>query len=257
VTGPPSAPQNVTATVSGATAANVSWQPPASDGGSAITGYRITPFVGASAQAAVDVGVVTSTRVSGLTNGTSYTFTVKAINALGAGSASGASTAVIPNSSIFGFDTPAIVDGGDGGSVVLGVKLTADVAGTVTGVRFYKAAANTGTHVGALWSSTGTLLAQATFSGESASGWQSVRFSTPVAVTAGTTYVASYLAPNGHYSLTSGAFASSAIDSPPLHAVSNQISANGVFAYSVANAFPTSAFGGANYWVDALFAPGA
>jgi hypothetical protein len=253
----PDAPTGASAVADTASAV-VSWTPPASDGGSAITGYRITPFVGASAQAAVDVGVVTSTRVSGLTNGTSYTFTVKAINALGAGSASGASTAVTPNSSIFGFDTPVIVDGGDGGgSVVLGVKLTADVAGTVTGVRFYKAAANTGTHVGALWSSTGTLLAQATFSGESASGWQSVRFSTPVAVTAGTTYVASYLAPNGHYSLTSGTFASSATDSPPLHAVSNQISANGVFAYSVANAFPTSAFGGANYWVDVLFAPGA
>ena len=87
---------------------------------------------------------------------------------------------------------------------MLGVKFTADVAGSVTGVRFYKAAANTGTHVGALWSADRQLLAQGTFSGESASGWQTVTFATPVPITAGTTYVASYLAPNGHYSVTSG-----------------------------------------------------
>jgi hypothetical protein len=252
----PDAPTGATA-VADTTAASVDWRAPASDGGSAITGYRITPFVGATAQAAVDVGVVTSTRVAGLTNGTSYTFTVRAINAVGAGAASAASAAATPNSSIFEFAGPSIVDAGDGGSVVLGAKLTADVAGTVTGVRFYKAPANTGTHVGALWSSSGTLLAQATFSGESGSGWQSVRFSTPVAITPGTTYVASYLAPNGHYALTPAAFASAGVDNPPLHAVSDQISANGVYVYGAASAFPTNTFNGGNYWVDVLFAAGA
>ncbi len=35
----------------------------------------------------------------------------------------------------------------------MGVKFTSTVKGTVTGIRFYKAAANTGTHVGSLWSS--------------------------------------------------------------------------------------------------------
>jgi hypothetical protein len=252
----PDAPTGATA-VADTTSATVGWTAPASDGGSAITGYRITPFAGATAQTPVDVGAVTSTRVDGLTNGTSYTFTVKAINAVGTGAASGATAAVTPDSSIFAFATPSIVDGGDGGSVVLGAKFTADVAGRVTGVRFYKAAANTGTHVGALWSSTGALLAQATFSGESSSGWQSVRFSTPVAITAGTTYVTSYLAPNGHYSVTPAAFASAGVDTPPLHAISNQISANGVYAYGATNAFPTNTFNSGNYWVDVLFAPGS
>ena len=50
----------------------------------------------------------------------------------------------------------------------------------------------------------GTQLRQATFAGETASGWQTVKFATPVTVTAGTIYVASYLAPNGHYSVTRG-----------------------------------------------------
>ncbi len=76
--------------------------------------------------------------------------------------------------------------------VELGVKFTADTDGHVSGVRFYKSAANTGPHTGSLWGSDGTLLATATFTGETASGWQTVTFSPAVAVTAGTTYVASY-----------------------------------------------------------------
>ena len=45
-------------------------------------------------------------------------------------------------------------------------KFRADVEGTITGIRFYKANTNTGTHVGNLWSSTGTRLATVTFTGE-------------------------------------------------------------------------------------------
>ena len=45
----------------------------------------------------------------------------------------------------------------DTSAVEVGVKFRSDVAGSVTGIRFYKASTNTGTHVGSLWSSTGTL----------------------------------------------------------------------------------------------------
>jgi acyl-CoA thioesterase len=41
----------------------------------------------------------------------------------------------------------------------VGVKFLSDVAGFITGIRFYKGATNTGTHVGHLWSADGTLLA--------------------------------------------------------------------------------------------------
>ncbi len=58
-------------------------------------------------------------------------------------------------------------------------KFRSDIAGFITGVRFYKGAANTGTHVGHLWTANGTLLAEATFNAETASGWQQVDFSTP------------------------------------------------------------------------------
>ena len=102
--------------------------------------------------------------------------------------------------SIFRRETPASPDSEDGSSVELGVKFRSDVAGQINGIRFYKAATNTGTHVGSLWTSSGTLLAQATFTGESSSGWQQVNFPSPVAIQPNTTYVAGYFAPNGHYS---------------------------------------------------------
>ena len=89
--------------------------------------------------------------------------------------------------------------------VELGVKFRSDVDGFITGVRFYKGAANTGTHIGNLWTSTGTLLATATFTSET-SGWQQVSFGAPVAITANTTYVASYHTNVGHYSATGAYF---------------------------------------------------
>src|SRR2546428_13799565 len=71
-------------------------------------------------------------------------------------------------------------------AIEVGVKFSADRAGYITGLRFYKGSTNTGTHIGNLWSSTGTLLATATFSGETASGWQQVNLSSPEARTAST-----------------------------------------------------------------------
>jgi hypothetical protein len=234
----------------------VSWTEPGSDGGSAITGYTVTPFVGATAQAPTSVGAsTTKTRITGLSNGTSYTFRVAATSSAGTGSQSGASNAVSPKHSILELGTPSTVDAGDTSPAVLGMKFTPDVDGTVTGVRFYKAAANTGAHVGALWSAGGSELRSGSFSGETASGWQTLTFSTPVTVTAGTTYVATYLAPNGHYSVTGAGFADGPLDNPPLHALANSTSANGVYAYSSTSVFPSSTWNATNYWVDVLFAP--
>ncbi len=138
-------------------------------------------------------------------------------------------------------------------AVELGVKFRSDVAGYVTGVRFYKAAGNTGTHVGSLWSSTGTLLATATFTGETASGWQQVNFSSAVAITANTTYVASYHSPIGFFNIAPNFFATQGVDNPPLHALATGVSgANGVFVYGTASAFPTQTYASSNYWVDVV-----
>ncbi|MEA2534508.1 MAG: large repetitive protein [Actinomycetota bacterium] len=269
---PPGAPTGVTGSPGNASA-TVSWTAPSNSGSSPVTTYTVTPFIGAAAQPATIVSgspPAVSATVTGLTNGTSYTFQVSASSAAGTGAASAPSSAVTPHlppppcpCTIFGSATPATVDSGDNASVVLGVAFNAEVSGFVTGVRFYKASTNTGTHVGALWSASGQLLASATFTGESASGWQQVSFSAPVAVTAGTTYVASYLAPAGHYSFTANAFAAAA-DSPPLHALANSTTPNGQYLYSSTSAFPTNSFNASNYFVDVVFnqtvqatAPGA
>jgi len=149
---------------------------------------------------------------------------------------------------------PAIADGGDTGAVELGVKFRSDVAGHITGIRFYKGPGNTGTHVGNLWSAGGTKLGTVTFTGESASGWQQMNFATPVAIQANTTYVASYFAPNGHYSGNLDVFAGQGVDNAPLHALANGVSGgNGVFTYGATSVFPTTTYRTLNYWVDVIF----
>jgi hypothetical protein len=149
--------------------------------------------------------------------------------------------------------TPGTVDSGDTSGVEVGVEFTGDQAGYITGIRFYKATTNTGTHIGNLWTTGGTLLASAAFSNESASGWQQVNFSSPVAVTANTTYIASYYAPNGHYSVNGGYFASAGVSNPPLDALANSVSPNGVYTYGSKSAFPSSTYDAGNYWVDVVF----
>ncbi|MEH2588343.1 VCBS repeat-containing protein [Bradyrhizobium sp. AZCC 1721] len=147
-------------------------------------------------------------------------------------------------------DTPAILSDPDTAQVNLGVRFTSSSAGTITGIKYYKGANDTGTHTGSLWSSTGTLLATATFTNETASGWQTVTFSNPVAIDAGTTYVASYHS-NGHYAATGNYFTTARVNGPLTAPASN----NGVYVYGTGNLFPTSTYGAANYWVDVIFSP--
>jgi hypothetical protein len=249
----PDAPQNVTALPAGSQAL-VAWSAPSSDGGSAISAYTIIPYIGSTAQTPTTIsGSTTSATVTGLSDGTAYTFAVTASNGAGTSPQSSPSPAATPQDTIFDFaGTPAEIDSGDSAPVELGVKFTADRAGSIYGLRFYKAPANTGTHIASLWDANGKLLAQASTSNETASGWQYVYFASPVAIAANTTYVAGYLAPNGHYSATPGGLSAS-VDNPPLHAVANSTSANGVYTYGATSTFPTDSYDATNYWVDVLF----
>ncbi len=89
---PPGAPRELTA-AAGNHEVTLSWSPPASDGGSPITGYNVyvTCAPGSSWGAPVNLHPLPATArgavVTGLTNGRKYRFTVKAINAVGAGAA--------------------------------------------------------------------------------------------------------------------------------------------------------------------------
>ncbi len=140
-------------------------------------------------------------------------------------------------------------------NVELGVKFKADVDGTISGLLFYKDPGNTGVHVGNLWSSSGQLLATATFTGETTSGWQQVNFSPAVSVTANTVYVASYHTTVGYYYDDQNYFTSQ-YDNAPLHALQDGVSGfNGVYAYGASSSFPNQGFNASNYWVDVLFNP--
>ena len=149
---------------------------------------------------------------------------------------------------------PTVVDSGPDKAVELGVKFRSDVNGTIVGIRFYKAAANTGTHIGNLWTSNGTLLATAPFTNEIASGWQQALFATPVTIASNTVYVASYHANNGHYSADGKYFLGKGVDNPPLHMLMNGVfGGNGVYRYGSSSVFPNQSYNAANYWVDVLF----
>jgi len=64
------------------------------------------------------------------------------------------------------------------------------------------------------------LLATGTFTGETASGWQTLTFSSPVAISANTSYIASYHAPVGYYA-SSSAYFTSAVTTYPLSALAS------------------------------------
>jgi hypothetical protein len=89
----PDAPAEVTA-VRGDRSATVSWVAPVEDGGSPVTGYTVTGSPGGLTTTVA--GDVTTATVGGLANGTSYTFTVTAMNAAGSSPVSSSSNAVVP-----------------------------------------------------------------------------------------------------------------------------------------------------------------
>jgi murein DD-endopeptidase MepM/ murein hydrolase activator NlpD len=130
----PTAPTSVSA-ISGSASATVSWSPPSFDGGTGIVYYQITPSPGGSTVTVA--GNVTSAVVTGLTNGTTYTFTVAALTKIG-WTGSAPSNAITPSAWIGQFRSLAparILDtrsniGGIGSQIRGGQTVNVPVVGT-------------------------------------------------------------------------------------------------------------------------------
>ena len=250
----PAAPSGLSAASISPSQINLVW----TDNSSNETGFKIerkTGSGGTYAQiATVAASVTTYSDTTGLTFGTGYFYRVRATNAGGDSAYSNEASATTlttiwpPNA------TPAVIDQLDVvPSTELGVRFTSDRAGWIKSIRFYKASTNTGTHVGHLWTNTGTLLATVTFTNETASGWQQMDLPTPIAITAGTPYVASYYSQSRHFSFDEFYFAGQGYDQAPLHALADGVAGpNGLF-HDSASAFPTDGYNSTNFWIDVVF----
>ena len=217
-----------------------------------ITSYAWTRVSGPNTPVITTPALVTTT-VTGLIQGT-YVFKLSVNNGV---STAQVTITVLPagtKTTIFTTQTPTQTTSNDGQSIELGVKFRSSVAGFITGVRFYKTTGNSGTHTGELYSSTGTRLAQAVFVNETATGWQTVSFSTPVAISANTTYIAAYFSSAGNYVGTANYFNAAVVNSPLTGLASGTDGANGIYKYTTTPAFPNISPGNKpNYWVDAVF----
>lgn len=158
----------------------------------------------------------------------------------------------VVSETILGSDAATgLLEHSDTNAVEVGTRFTALSDGTATGMRFWKSRDSVATHGGTLWTGSGTKLAAATFSNETASGWQTTEFSQPVTLKAGQSYVVSYYAPRGAYAATQDFTGTS--QSPSLRIAAGA----GTYAYGSSSRFPTSTFRNSMYWVDVNFTPAA
>ncbi|MBK8706307.1 MAG: DUF4082 domain-containing protein [Saprospiraceae bacterium] len=119
----------------------------------------------------------------------------------------------------------------------------------ISAVRFYKNWAGMESFTVNLYSYPGGVLQGSGNASNGGTGWVQISLSTPVSITAGTTYVASVLTPSGAYAYTVGYFQTSDYNNPPLRALqTGEDGPNGVYQYG--GGYPTSSFNGTNYWVD-------
>jgi hypothetical protein len=236
-----------------------------------ITAYAWTLVSGPNTPLISTPTTVTTT-VTGLIVGT-YVFKLTLNGGVSNDNVNVVVNSAVVGASIFTTQTPVTGTGNDFPSqtpiqgIETGVRFRSSVDGFITGIRFYKTSTpvpNSGTHIGELYTNTGTRLAAATFTGETAQGWQQVSFVTPVAITANTNYVAAYFSSLGYYVEDNDYFTPNGVINGPLTALADGLNgataspdltntANGIFKYTASPAFPNFAFRAANYYVDVIF----
>lgn len=258
----PAAPVSLAASAASSSQINLSWT-----GSAGSSGYLVERSANGSSgwtQIGSTPAGTTSYQDTGLAAGTTYYYRVRA-SGLGTSSAysntasattTGSAPAAPGGTSLWSNSYTPPVDSYSWGSYELGVKFRTDVPGTVTALRFYKQSWMGGyTHVGHLWTSTGTLLASATFTGETASGWEQVTLSQPVSVSANTVYIVSFSSGGGYFGISTSYFNSQGVDSGSLHALANGVSGGDGVYQSGNGSFPSVSGNGMNFWADVVFNP--
>ena len=252
----PAAPTGLTATAASNSQINLAWT-----GSKGATGYIVDESLnGTSGWTQIATTTSASYQATGLTAGTTYYFeaiaTVGSIHSSPSNVASATTTGTPPTGDTIWPNsyTPSENAWGSG-SYELGVRFTASESGEVTGVRFYKQTWMGGVvHVGHLWSSSGTLLATATFTNETSYGWQQVTFAIPVTIQANTVYVASFSTGGYYFGATTGFFGPNGVTNGPLQA---EGTTQGDGVYNNAGSFPDYVDNGVNFWADVAFTPTA
>ncbi len=253
----PATPTNLTATASSTSQINLSWT--AAAGASGYEIQRSTNATTGFTQIGTTAAGVTTYQDTGLKAGTEYYYRVLATGAGATSSYSNTADATTQGTappvaasggSIWGTSYTPQENAYSWGSFEVGVKFTASTSGTVSGVSFYKESWMGGyTHVGHLWSSTGTLLATAAFTNETPTGWQTVSFATPVSITANTTYIVSFSTGGGYFGISTNYFSRSGVTNGALSVPID----GGV--YGNANQFPSTNGEGMNFWADVVYTP--
>jgi len=144
---------------------------------------------------------------------------------------------------------------GAGKTVTLGVKFWSSQSGTISAIRFYRAAVSSNGYVASLYAASGTLLGSATLALESGPvpGWQVANFVSPIPVSANTTYISAYYCPVGQGAGDPNELNNGVTNGPLTAPASLAVGGNGV--YNVKNAFPKNSHQASNYYVDVLFTP--
>ncbi len=110
----------------------MSWTPPAQDGGDPVTAYSVTPYIGFNAQPVTTfTSSATTETVTGLTDGTAYTFTVTATTDAGTGPASSPSTTVTPRT-VPGAPTILTVTPGNASATITWTPPSSDGGSAIT-----------------------------------------------------------------------------------------------------------------------------
>ena len=198
-------------------------------------------------------------RIDYLMLGASWTSPVSA-SVVGASSQSDhrpvVATLILPwRQTLLGDRVPGTLVQADTKAVEVGVRFRSNVAGTIDALRFYRGTGNASGYVARLWTLTGTLLAQVSVRDGRIPGWQEGTLSTPVSLTAGTTYVVSYYSSNGQFARDVDGFANALVSGNLTAPASASVGGNGVYVYATGGGFPTTSYKDTNYWVDVRFTP--